>query len=194
MNSKTRAMALISATLFVAAFIGCSDNAKPARTAADEGPAPSSSAPLPPPALPPPAPSTASSDTPTAPPPKKVFVVELDASGTSLNDGVVIEVAYDRMIFLRDSRMAPDCSNVQVTNLYMKSMGSICQVGFLPLEQGFKPGDVKDATWKVGSEQRSFKVKVLPSPKTKKAETDDEDATFWRHAKSWLHENVLAMR
>jgi len=192
MTKTTRAMALISASLFVAAFVGCSENAKPAKSAANEGPAPSSSAPPPPPALPPPSPSTASSDTPTAPPPKKVFVVELDASGTTLSDGVVIEVALDRMIFLRDSRMAPDCSNVQVTNLYMKSMGSICQVGFLPLEQGLKPGEQRDATWKVGSEQRSFKDKCLPAPK--KADADDQDATFWRHAKAWLHENVLAMR
>lgn len=92
------------------------------------------------------------------------------------------------MVFLRDSRMSPDCGNVQVSNLYMKSMGSICQVGVLPLEQGLKPGASVKASWKVGSEIRSFTVKVTD---LKTADADNDQVRLWRHARSWLQDKVL---
>jgi hypothetical protein len=70
------------------------------------------------------------------------------------------------MIFLSDMRMAPDCTNVQVTNLFMQGRGSICQVGILPIEQGLKPGAQRKATWRVGgAETRTFSFKVLPIDK-----------------------------
>lgn len=92
---------------------------------------------------------------------EKIFYIELSAMGRPVEEGEEFHVNYDRMIFLRDVRMAPDCSNVQANNLYVQSKGSICQVGILPLEQGFKPGSRKTATWRVGTETRTFSFEVV---------------------------------
>lgn len=193
MKNSTRASALISILFAGALIAGCAENpqAKVPTNVGDQGAPP-----------PQPVPTASNTVAPAPPPvdavaPNKVFVIELDAAGRPLVDGETIEVKYDRMIFLRDSRMTPDCSNVTVSNLYMKAMGPVCQVGILPLEQGLKPGEQKTASWKVGSETRSFSFKILPTDGNKKAESaaEDDHASLWRHAKSWLQENVLlAMR
>ena len=109
--------------------------------------------------VPPVVPATVSAQSPTS---GRQFTIDLDAAGRPLVEGEVVAVEYDRMIFLRDARMSPDCSNVQVKNLYVKKMGATCQVGVLPFEQGLKPGQTVNATWQIGAETKKFVVKVIP--------------------------------
>ena len=120
----------------------------------------------------------------------KQFTIDLDAAGRPLVEGEVVQVAYDRMIFLRDQRMAADCSNVQVTNLYKKQMGSICQIGVLPYEQGLKPGQTVSVSWTIGSETRKFLVKVLPIDS---ARTSDivSPHTLLQEARRWLRRATM---
>jgi len=191
MMNSARASALMFVLMAFAMFaMGCTHAAEPAKSPTGVG-GPVSGSPPPPQPTP-----VATKDSPPPPPaavaPNKVFVIELDAAGRSVIEGETIEVKFDRMIFLRDSRMAADCSNVTVSNLFMRKMGSICQVGILPLEQGLKPGEQKTALWKVGEETRSFSFKVIPiDDAKKKAESDDDQARLWRSAKGWFQQTIL---
>lgn len=93
MTIQKRAAALISMLFAIAMFsMGCSKDAKPAKSATGVGTQGSESPP------PQPAPTAASSDAPPPPQPapavnsSKMFVIELDAAGRPLVDGETIEV------------------------------------------------------------------------------------------------------
>lgn len=109
----------------------------------------------------------------TEPPSSKPPTVEVIVDGTTrpVHDGEEFVIDGQRMIFFYSAAAASDCSNVKVTGLVRRSLAGLCQVSFLPLEQGFKPGQVADATITVTTESgetgayvtRSFRVGVLKS-------------------------------
>jgi hypothetical protein len=87
--------------------------------------------------------------------------VVLDGVTSPVADGASYAIAADRMLFFYSSAAAPDCANVAVENLVKRPLGGLCQIGFMPKEQGLKCGDEKPASISVGSTRRSFRVKAL---------------------------------
>lgn len=105
------------------------------------------------------------------PPSAKPPVVEVIVDGVTrpVVDGEQFVIEEQRMLFFYSASATPDCSNVKVEGLVRRSLAGLCQVGFLPMEQGFKPGQTADATITVTTEsgdegayvKRTFRVGVI---------------------------------
>lgn len=72
--------------------------------------------------------------------------VVVDGVTRPLADGETLKIGPQRMLFFYSTAASPDCSNVSVSGLLARSLAGLCQVAFLPLEQGVKPGQERDVS------------------------------------------------
>lgn len=92
----------------------------------------------------PPQPPAPDAQPPSAQPPTVEVVV--DGLTRPLADGETLKVDRQRMLFFYSSEAAPDCSNVQVSGLITRTLAGLCQVAFLPLEQGIGAGQEREVS------------------------------------------------
>lgn len=92
----------------------------------------------------PPQPPAPDAQPPSAQPPTVEVVVE--GLTRPLAEGETLKIGPQRMLFFYSAAASPDCSNVQVSGLVSRSLAGLCQVAFLPLEQGVKPGQERDVS------------------------------------------------
>lgn len=115
--------------------------------------------------MPAPAASVVVPTTPASlPPPAKTSVeVEMDGVSLPVKGGETFIIEKSRMLFFYSKGVSPDCGNVKVVGLLTRpQIAGFCQIGFLPIEQGFKPGETRDAGISVSSGPSvAFRVKAL---------------------------------
>lgn len=92
----------------------------------------------------PPQPPDPDAQPPSVRPPTVEVVVE--GVTRPLADGETLKIGPQRMLFFYSAAASPDCSNVQVSGLVSRSLAGLCQVAFLPLEQGVKPGQEREVS------------------------------------------------
>lgn len=113
-----------------------------------------------PPAQPaPPPPPPAPQQTPPSEQPVELYAV-VNGLDVTVLVGAVFAAKKEEMLFLYSRDAASDCGNVQVTGLLTNSRAGICQIAFLPLEQGFKPGQEGEASVTITPRRDGAQVKT----------------------------------
>jgi len=92
--------------------------------------------------------------------------VVVDGVTRPLADGETLKIGPQRMLFFYSNAASPDCSNVQVSGLLARSLAGLCQVAFLPLEQGVKPGQERDVSITVTAPASSDAASPPPASAT----------------------------
>lgn len=112
-------------------------------------PPPASTQEAPPPPIPAPATTPPSPPAPPQSPPSEkaaVLYAVVEGSDVTVHSGDTFASRRQDMLFFYSQEASSDCGNVQVTGLMVNSRAGICQIAFLPLEQGFKPGQEEQAS------------------------------------------------
>jgi hypothetical protein len=92
----------------------------------------------------PPQPPAPDAQPPSEQPPTVEVVV--DGLTRPVAEGETLKIERQRMLFFYSAAAAPDCSNVQVSGLITRTLAGLCQVAFLPLEQGIGAGHEREVS------------------------------------------------